>query len=214
MKVAAPKIPKVLQTITDLKTVVLQDTAIQESYCESENIDNMSISSLTVHESRLSKVTFSNSVLERLDFLRVELLGCEMAATNSDEASWRNVYVSGCRASGLSLTNGLFEDVIFDNCRLDLTNFRYSKFKKVIFRDCYMEGADFYHCTMSSVSFERCVLKDVEMSQATLKDVDLRSSEISEMKSINSLVGATISTVQLMQIAPVLAQSLRINVKD
>jgi len=64
------------------------------------------------------------------------------------------------------------------------------------------------------VTFDGCRLVAPDFSQARLKNVDLSRAELVAPKGLASLSGATISRLQLFDLAPALAHQLGITVAD
>lgn len=54
----------------------------------------------------------------------------------------------------------------------------------------------------------------MQFVDAKLKNVDFRTSELSRIRGLESLKDAKISSLQLVTLAPELAQALGINVED
>jgi len=57
-------------------------------------------------------------------------------------------------------------------------------------------------------------MNKTEFSGSKLKQTDFRTSDITNISSISSLAGATIDSVQLIALAPMLANELKIQVED
>jgi uncharacterized protein YjbI with pentapeptide repeats len=77
-----------------------------------------------------------------------------------------------------------------------------------------LDEADFYAAELENVDFDSCSLDKTEFSSSKLKHVDLRSSAIATISGISSLAGAMIDSMQLELLAPLLANELKLVVKD
>jgi uncharacterized protein YjbI with pentapeptide repeats len=106
------------------------------------------------------------------------------------------------------------QDVVFKGCKLDLVNFRFAKLKNVIFRDCLVSDTDFYNAELTNVRFDKCNIEKIELSGTKNKNLDLRSSQLGSIHGSGSLKGAIIDQMQLMQLAPYLAQEIGLTIKD
>jgi uncharacterized protein YjbI with pentapeptide repeats len=105
------------------------------------------------------------------------------------------------------------EEVTFKGCRLDYANFRHSTIEQVSFEDCRLDEADFQGASIDATRFCGCQLTQADFSKAKLSLVDLRGSELGLAGSV-LLAGAIIDRLQLIDLAPVLAQELGITVED
>ena len=74
--------------------------------------------------------------------------------------------------------------------------------------------ADFGGASLTRVTFEGCQLVEPDFSGARLEAVDLSGADLRAPKGVTSLAGATISSAQLMELAPVFATQLGISVAD
>ena len=62
--------------------------------------------------------------------------------------------------------------------------------------------------------FERCRVAVLDVTRAALTRVDLRGAELSGLRGLASLRGATITSGQLLDLAPALAEHLGVTVVD
>jgi uncharacterized protein YjbI with pentapeptide repeats len=118
------------------------------------------------------------------------------------------------RCSGAQFQMCSIQDVVFKGCKLDLVNFRFAKLKNVIFRDCLVSDTDFYNAELTNVRFDKCNIEKIELSGTKNKNLDLRSSQLGSIHGSGSLKGAIIDQMQLMQLAPYLAQEIGLTIKD
>jgi uncharacterized protein YjbI with pentapeptide repeats len=214
MNVALPSLPKNLDTLKNLRSLIGKDEALSAAIIRNENINGLRMRAFSANELRLEKIDASQATLEKTDFSDVELFNCDLIATKMPESSWRRVLIDSSRCSGIQLQASMLKDVTFINCKLNVANFRFSKLKHISFRGCTLDEADFYAAELESVDFENCNLDKTEFSNSKLKHVDLRSSEIAGISGIASLAGAIIDSMQLVSLAPLLASEFRIIVKD
>jgi len=148
----------------------------------------------------------------------VELLDVQAERIDAANSDWkgahlRRVTFSDARLTGIDLAEGQLEEVTFKGCRLDYANFRHSRIGQVSFKDCLLTGADFQGATLDATLFSGCELIDADFSKAKLSLVDLRGSKLALAGSV-LLGGAIIDSLQLMELAPVLAHELGITVED
>ena len=84
----------------------------------------------------------------------------------------------------------------------------------MVFADCVLTEPDFGSARLTGVRFDGCRLVAPDFSRATLAKVDLSGAELVAPRGLTSLSGATISRLQLLDLAPALADQLGISVAD
>lgn len=214
MNVTAPRLAANLESLKDLYRLIEHDETISSARLTDEDISQISAQGLSVHEVRFEKLTATGATLEKTDFSDVEIFNSELITTAFPEASWMRVHVKNSRCNATQLQNSTLRNVTFTNCKLNLANFRFSKLTNVCFQECVLDEVDFYAAELRNVVFQNCTLHKTEFSGSKLKSVDLRASDISNISGIASLAGATISSVQLVGLAPLLAHEFKINIQD
>jgi len=212
--VALPQLSADLERLANLEQLMLRDETLLGAALASEDVSGVRAKGFAGSELRLEKVTLSHAKLEKLGLTDTELLACELIATAAPDSSWRRVLVKDSHCSGLQLQASVLQDVTFVGCKLTMANFRFAKLKNVCFTDCTLDEADFYEAQLQDVIFKNCSLDRTEFSGAKLKQVDFRTSDIVGILGLRSLAGATIDSIQLVALAPLLAGELRITVKD
>ncbi len=103
---------------------------------------------------------------------------------------------------------------MFRDCRLELATFRGAKLRNVLFERCILDEADFLAASLQSVRFDGCRLLRADFTSASLTRVDLRGSELEPVGDVAGLRGATIDSIQLAGLAPLLARAAGIKVND
>ena len=155
-------------------------------------------------ESKLRAVKFIDVIAERIDAANGDWAGAQLRCTRFSDA----------RLTGLNFAEARIEEVSFKGCKLDYANFRHSAMKQVSFEDCVLTGADFQGASLDATLFSDCQLVEADFSKAKLSLVDLRGSKLAFVGSVLGLRGAIIDPLQLMELAPILAQELGITVED
>ncbi|HST55443.1 MAG TPA: pentapeptide repeat-containing protein [Solirubrobacteraceae bacterium] len=192
-----------LQAQFDLEDVLLCAASLPDTNAGSGRFKRVHLKDVELGASKLRAVQLADVLAERVE------------AANGDwgGAQLRRTLVSDARLTGLDLAEAHFEDVSFKGCKLDYANFRHSTIERVSFEDCVLTGADFQGARIHLTLFSRCQLQGADFSKAELSLVDLRSSELSFAGSVLGLRGAIIDPLQLMELAPALAQELGITVE-
>jgi uncharacterized protein YjbI with pentapeptide repeats len=143
------------------------------------------------------------------------LTGIRGVGTDLAESTFRDVELIDARLGGVQLHGAVLERVVVRGGKIDYLNLRTAKLKDVVFEGCVLVEPDFAGARLERVEFVDCVLKEADLSSAVLKDVDLRGAgELGIARGVDRLAGAVISSVQLMDLAPVLAVEMGIRVED
>jgi len=174
---------------------------------------------IDVRGSRFIECAVTQTTLERgrlrgarLD--EVWLRETRLISTDLSETEWLDsAFVSSVLAGVQSYGSGM-RRVIFHGCKLDSVNFRGARLFEVRFTDCLLRDVDFAGATLNKTSFRGCTLRGVTLSRTTLEQADFRGAELGISAGHESLRGAIIDSTQLYDLAPALAQSLGITVRD
>ncbi len=164
--------------------------------------------------SRLDRVGLTGARLRSLALTDVVADGLEASGADWSGATLRRVEFVGARLGGLQFVEASASDVAFRNCRLELSTWRGAKLREVVFDGCILDEADFYGAQLQAVRFEGCRLLRADFSSARLARVDLRGSELDPVGDVNGLRGATIDSVQLATLSPLLAHAAGLKVDD
>jgi uncharacterized protein YjbI with pentapeptide repeats len=159
-------------------------------------------------------VSLQGGQLQRARFSDVLLRDVRLVATGLGETQWTDVAVADSIAAGAELYGAKLRRVTFRRCKLDSVNFRGASLTEVNFADCELLDVDFASAALTRVAFAASRLTRTDFSKVTMNATDLRGAELGIIIDSGSLRGATISTAQLVSIAPVLAQTMGITVSD
>lgn len=173
------------------------------------------VGNVRISESAITGVTFDGGGFPRgrladVWVSRTRWIGCNLAEVELLDVSFLDGTLAGVQAFGATVRR-----VVFERCRLDSVNLRGAALQDVEFRDCDLSEVDFGAATLTSVTFPGTAIRRARFGKATLKKVDLRGArELDVADGGDSLRGATISSGQLAELAPMLAHALGIAVKD
>lgn len=165
-----------------------------------------------------SQMRMEGSDLSRTTFRGVSLRDVLARNINVANADWtaarmNRVEIERASLTGIQLREGEITETTFRECKFDYVNFRIAKLRNVSFDGCSFADADFGGAQLDHVRFADCRLSRVELSGATLTRVDMRGSTLG-VNDAFALRGAIISPVQLIDLAPALAQAAGIAVSD
>jgi len=140
----------------------------------------------------------------------------DVRATSLDvaESSWRDVVVRDCRFGALSAAGSTLNRVRFSGGKVDFVNLRGSELTDVRFEGLRLGEVDLGLAQLRRVQFVDCRVDSLNVSGATLDQLDLSRATLQVVEGIGSLAGATVSRVQLTELAPALAEHLGIQVAE
>ncbi|HEX6468551.1 MAG TPA: pentapeptide repeat-containing protein [Streptosporangiaceae bacterium] len=166
-------------------------------------------------ECAFTRVTFDGGSLRRARLADVWLHETRLVATDLAETEWLDATLLDSVLAGTAAYGAELHRVVVRGGKLDSVNFRDAALSDVRFENCALRRVDFAGAELDKVSFSGCRLGEVDLTGATLKKVDLRgAAELGITGDHASLRGAIITTAQLVDLAPALAQSLGITVSD
>jgi uncharacterized protein YjbI with pentapeptide repeats len=157
--------------------------------------------------------TFGQIKMRKCRFTDSRIRDTRFVATDLAETGWQDVALSSCGLAGVQAFGVALRRVAFRDCKLDSVNFRDSTFDDVRFENCLLRDVDFGSARLTGVTFGGCTL-GADFTKTTLSRVDLRGAELGITAGYDALRGATIDTIQLIGLAPLLAQHLGITVED
>ncbi len=192
----------------------------REARYESLHLDQRTLDGVDSNRSRFFECAFTGVTVEGGNYRQVQLRDVWIEATRwiaSDlvGGDWLDVQLSASLLAGVQLFDGQFRRVTFRECKLDSVNLRGAKLLDVSFIDCQLEHVDFGGATVTNVDFPGSRISGAIFDRAQLKNVDFRgATELRLEGSYDALRGSTITSAQLIDLAPALAQALGIAVRD
>jgi uncharacterized protein YjbI with pentapeptide repeats len=83
----------------------------------------------------------------------------------------------------------------------------------VIFEGCEIGGLDVRSARLHAVAFIDCTIDELNVAGAALAKVDLSGARMRSLVGVESLRGAIVSSEQLVDLAPILAAQLGLEVR-
>ncbi|MEU6827825.1 pentapeptide repeat-containing protein [Nocardia beijingensis] len=97
----------------------------------------------------------------------------------------------------------------------DSVNFRRARLREVSFVDCVLRDCDFAEAALTEITVPGSALVRLSLRNARVTKVDLRGATALDITDgLDSLRGATITSPQLMDLAPGFARSIGLTVRD
>lgn len=176
----------------DLSGVRLEGLAVLESLVDDAVLDG----------AMLAHSRWSGSRWER-----VSAVGADGASSQ-----WSDVEVADARLSALRLPDARLDRVLLQRCRLDGAVLRGAELGDVVLDGCDLRGADLTGARLRRTSFAGCDLTGADLAGARCEDVDLRGAVLDDLRGADGLRGCAVDPVQLVSLAPALAQHLGLRV--
>ena len=184
------------------------------AHVDDETLEDQDGSASSFLECAFTRVTLQQCRLTRARFTDVWLSDARLISTSAPHSSWQDVTFTGAVLAGVEVYAALFRRVTFDHCKLDTVNFRDADLTDVTFDTCVLRNVDFGGARLKRTAFPQSRLAATKLVQTTLDQVDLRDAELGLLADPTSLRGAIVTTAQLIDMAPLLADSIGIVVND
>jgi uncharacterized protein YjbI with pentapeptide repeats len=158
------------------------------------------------------RVGLPETRLRGAHFVDVTFADLDCPALSAPRTQWQNVELHTSRIGSAELYDTVWKSVELSGSKLGYLNARASTWQDVVFRDCLIDELDLGSATVRRLAFQRCRIETLDVTGATLADVDLREVQLSTVRGLEGLAGAWVTEQQLLELAPLLAAHLRINV--
>ncbi|WP_225846335.1 pentapeptide repeat-containing protein [Streptomyces sp. HPF1205] len=166
-------------------------------------------------ESALTDCVLTDADLRNCRFNDVWVSATRFTGVSLADTDWLDSALLACSLAGVEAFGSVLRRVTFRRCKLDSVNLRSAGLHDVVFEDCVLREVDLAEATLDSVSFPGTRLERVRLGRATVKKADLRGATAIDLADgYEALRGALITSTQLLDLAPALAQTLGITVKD
>jgi uncharacterized protein YjbI with pentapeptide repeats len=185
--------------------------------------DAVAFEDLDLTDQNANNANFLDCRIERcrLDGLlmrRTRVVDCllsDLQAVSLDvaESVWRDSLVTGGRLGVLTAPRAKWSRVRVRGAKLDFVNLRGSQLQDVVFESCVIAEIDFADARLTGVSFLDCKVDDLNVQGGALSRVDLSGATLQTVRGLGGLRGAIVSQDQLLDLAPLLAAHLGLEVR-
>jgi uncharacterized protein YjbI with pentapeptide repeats len=181
---------------------------------EQAELDEPAAPSARFLECAFSRVAMTGGKLQRASLRDVWMRDVRLTGTSMTETNWLDVTVLASSLAGVQVYGSELRRVVFSGCKLDSVNFRGARLASITFDRCVLRDVDFADAELTGCSFGGSQLTRTDFTRARLERTDLRGAELGIIIDAQSLRGAIISSGQLVLLAPALAESTGITVRD
>ncbi len=169
-------------------------------------------------DARFLECRFHHCNFDRLSMRRSRLVessiaeahGASFDCTNS---SWRDSEMTGGRLGAMTLPGATLASVRFRGVKFGFLDLAGSHLDDIVLESCEIDSLDARSAQMRSVGFVDCIVHELNVSEATLSKVDLSGARLQRLVGVGSLRGAIVSHDQLLDLAPLLAAQLGLEVR-
>ena len=178
------------------------------------DLSGANLSALSLLSCRFSEVFADDTGLAAARLVDCRLERLSATYLHSPRSTWRTVELVDSRIGAWELYDADVESVLIEECRLGFTNLAGTAVRDLLIRGTRIDELDLSGIEAQRVRFEDCRVGTLRLHGGSLSDVDLRGLEMTVISGVGSLTGATVSSGQLTELAPLLAQHLGLRVED
>ncbi|GHC79451.1 pentapeptide repeat-containing protein [Streptomyces flavofungini] len=169
----------------------------------------------TFLECALSSVAVEGGRYRRARFTDVWTHQTRWVGADLAETQWTDCESGAGLLAGVELYGARLRRMVFHRCKFDSVNLRAAELRDVTFVDCLLRDVDFGGARLKGVVFPGTTLERVRFDNVTVDRADLSGAAALGIASgLDALRGATISVLQLMELAPALAELNGLRVAD
>jgi len=162
---------------------------------------------------RLSSSVISGGDLEGSTWRGGGVSWTRFVGTQLARSTWHGVEIDGCALSGVELFGARWRKVVVRGGMLQGVNLRQARLEDVVFEDCVLRDVDLGAATLERVQFPGCRIEQIDLTAMKARRVDLRGAQVSIARGLDRLRGVVIDHGQLMELAPMLAAQLGLEVR-
>ena len=130
------------------------------------------------------------------------------------DSVWRDTLVVGGRIGALSASGATWSDVRVRGAKLDFVDLSGTRLTDVVFEACLIGELDLADAQVRSVRIVDSQVTELNVEGAKLAGLDLVGAALQRLRGIESLRGAIVSHQQLLDLAPVLAAHVGLQVRE
>ena len=129
------------------------------------------------------------------------------------DATLDEVLVTGSRIGALAASGGEWRDVRLRSTRSNLLDLRGATLVNVVLEDCVIDDLDLSGSEVRTMRLPGTTVGTLTVEEARLDGLDLTGGRIAAVRGVGSLRGAAVTPAQLLDLAPLLAAHLGIDVR-
>lgn len=162
---------------------------------------------------RLERCAVDGLSIARARVLQSVLVDVHGARIDLADSTWRDARISGGRLGAVTLTGASWTGVEVLGSKLGFLNLAGAEIEHIVFEGCEIGSLDARGARLRAVSFVDCSMDELYVAEATLSKVDLSGLRLRSLVGVDGLRGAIVSREQLLDLAPMLAAQLGLEVR-
>ncbi|EPH40146.1 hypothetical protein STRAU_6796 [Streptomyces aurantiacus JA 4570] len=160
-------------------------------------------------------MTFTGGRYRRARFDDVWTHQVRWVGTDLAETAWTDCESGAGLLAGVELFGAQLRRVTFHHCKFDSVNLRAAALRDVTFVDCLLRDVDFGGAGLTRVAFPGTTLDRVRFDNVKADRADLsEAASLSIASGLEAMRGVTISALQLLELAPALADIVGLEVRE
>lgn len=184
---------------------------------DGELIADLDLSGVDARDTRFMGCVLRPTRADGFVLVGARVVDCRVESLAATEApwrasTWRDTVLSDCRIGALDLSAAQWNRVGVRAGRYDFVNLREAELVDVTFTGVDLRDVDLAGARLTRVRFEDCRIGHLDVNAATLSGVDLSTSEFDAVSGVGNLRGAAVSELQLLRLAPLMADHLGLKV--
>lgn len=164
-------------------------------------------------ECRLDRCRVDGLTMRRARIVDCWIADANGASVDLADSTWRDSQMTGGRLGAAILAGAKWNGIQLRGVKLGYLSLAGARLADVVFEDCEIGSLDASSAQLRSVAFVGCSVQELNVLEATLSKVDLSRSTLRSVIGVDSLRGAILSPEQLIDLAPMLAAQLGIEVR-
>lgn len=146
--------------------------------------------------------------------LDVDIREPRVASLGLRDTGIRRLRITGGRIGTLDLSGARIDELEIRDVRIDYLTLGGAKGADIRIAHSTVRTLDLPQAELTRVAFDACRAEEIDPRGLRAKDVDLRGLDAAAFLNANGLRGATLTTFQIQQLAPTIAASLGILIRD
>jgi uncharacterized protein YjbI with pentapeptide repeats len=164
-------------------------------------------------ECRLLRCGLDGASLRRARIAESLLSDLHAATVDFADSTWRDAQMWGGRLGAATLVGATWTGIRVRGSHVGFMNLSGARLQDVTFEGCEIASLDVRGADLQSVAFVDSRIDELDVAGATLAKVDLSGATLQTLVGVESLRGAIISHQQLVDLAPLLAAQIGIEVR-
>lgn len=187
----------------DIAVSDLEDGTLTELF-DGADLDRLRLRDLSGDEASLRGASIRETLLDQP----------ALTTLRAGRGHWKDVRVHAGRIGVLEVYDSEWRSVELEGSRLAYVNLRGADVADLALRECHVDELDLGEASLRRVSLAGSRIGRLGLRGARLESFDLRGATVEAIDGVESLRGAVLSPMQLMDLAPLLADALGIVVED